>query len=218
MPYIYSLSANVTQKNYTPMRLLAFDFAKDKKVLNIKGQFMYGPSLLINPVTDSGATQRKVYLPEGAKWMDFWTGEMHKGGELITANASIARMPIFVKCGTILPLGPLEQYTDEKRADPIELRIYPGADGSFELYEDDGTTYNYKRGQSSKILFKWNDQIKTLAISAPKGQFKEMLKHRVFHVIYVNNENGDGFSLTNNYLPVNYTGKAIQIKLLSKVK
>jgi alpha-D-xyloside xylohydrolase len=212
LPYVYSLAGDVAQENYTPMRLLAFDFPKDRDVWNITDQFMYGPSLLICPVTDSGATTRKVYLPGGSNWTNFWTGEIQTGGQTIGTPAPIEQLPIFVKCGSILPLGPLQQYVEEHSADTLELRVYAGADAQFELYEDDGVTYDYKEGQSSRILFKWSDRAETLTIKKRKGAFPGMLKKRMFRIVWVDQKNGRGFSTAHDAVNANYSGEEVVIE------
>jgi alpha-D-xyloside xylohydrolase len=351
MPYIYSLGWKVTHDNYTIMRGLAFDFAQDKKVYNIDDQFMFGPSLLVNPVleamyypwaeadsgkiipsenlrdidgkpgltgeyfegmnfntlftvrtdqnidfnwgediplkgmtpdtfsvrwkgqviapesgeytfntiTDDGVRlsidnhliidcwqdqapliqsgkiileagkkydvkfeyyenlvgavaqlrwilpseqkvndiklpekSRNVYLPGNTQWFDFWTGKTFEGGHTITAPAPIEILPLYVKAGSIIPMGPFIQYATEKPADPIELRIYPGADGSFTLYEDENDNYNYEKGFFSTIECSWNDVAKQFTIGARQGSFPGMLENRTFHLIIVRKDTGTG--------------------------
>ena len=119
---------------------------------------------------------RKVYLPGTSAWIDFWTGEKFTGGHTITTPAPIDIIPLYVKAGSMIPMGPYIQYATEKPADPIELRIYPGADGTFELYEDENDNYNYEKGKYALIPFSWNDKTKTLTISDRKGEFDGMLK------------------------------------------
>ena len=372
MPYIYSLGWKVTHENYTIMRGLVFDFANDKNVYAIDDQFMFGPSLLINPVTtpmyypwvqtevgsviphsnlltldgkhgltgeyykgmkfnslfktrtDSvvdfrwemdapmqGMTQdtfsvrwrgkiiapetgeytintmtddgarlwiddkliindwtdhaplvnsakinleagksydlkfeyfdylmgavaqlhwilpskkkpdknalsektRKVYLPGTNAWIDFWTGEKITGGQTITAPAPIEIMPLYVKEGSIIPMGPYLQYTTEKPADPVELRIYPGADGTFELYEDENDNYNYEKGKYTLIPFFWNDKLKTLTISERKGEFEGMLKKRTFNIVLVDKTNGIGVEISKTSTSIHYDGKRISVKV-----
>ena len=370
MPYIYSLGWKVTHDNYTIMRGLAFDFASDSKVYNIDDQFMFGPSILVNPVmqamyypwgeTDSGRviqsqnlidldgkpgltgeyykgmnfdrifttrsdqkidfdwgegapmqgmTQdtfsirwkgqivapetgeytfhtrtddgvrlfvdnklivdywqdqapliqsgkivlearkkynikfeyyenamgavaqlrwiipsgkkvsdvklpdktRNVYLPGAAPWIDFWTGKTFSGGQTITAPAPIDIMPLYVKAGSIIPMGPFLQYTSQKPADPIELRIYPGADGKFELYEDEGDNYNYEKGKYAIIPFAWNDKEKIVTIGERTGYFDGMLKERSFNIVIVNPSSGTGLELSKNYKSIHYSGNIIKI-------
>ena len=372
MPYIYSLAWKVTHENYTIMRGLAFDFANDSNVYGIDDQFMFGPALLVNPVTkamvhpwveenagtivpsgnlltpdekpgltgeyyngmefnslftsrrdslinfrwgmngpmqgmtedtfsvrwsgkiiapetgeytintmtDDGARvwvdnkriiddwtnhaplvnsgkvnleagksydlkfeyfdykmgavarlywippsqkktetvtlpekTRKVYLPGPAAWIDFWTGEKLDGGQTITAPAPIDIIPLYVKTGSIIPMGPYLQYATEKPADPIELRIYPGEDGSFELYEDEDDNYNYEKGKYTVIPIYWNDQSKTLTIDDRKGAFEGMLKKRTFNIVLVNQTTGTGVELSKVTTSIQYHGKRVSVKM-----
>jgi len=157
---------------------------------------------------------REVYLPAENKWYDFWTGQSFEGGEKIKADAPIEKIPLFIKAGSIIPMGPFLQYSTEKPADPIELRIYPGADGHFTLYEDENDNYNYEKGIYATIDFTWNDSEKTLAISDRKGEFPGMLKERKFNVVLVSPANGKGLDVENMfYKVINYNGKKITKKL-----
>jgi alpha-D-xyloside xylohydrolase len=142
MPYIYTLTGDVTHKNYTPMRLLAFDFPDDKNALDCGDQFMYGPALLVCPVLEAGAVSREVYLPEDSKWTDFWTGKMYNGGERITADAPKSKIPLYVKSGAIIPTYPDDKKTNMPDS-PVKIYIYKGSDGYFELYKDDGESFGY---------------------------------------------------------------------------
>ena len=372
MPYIYSLGWKVTHDNYTMMRGLAFDFAKDTCVYNIDDQFMFGPSILVNPVleamyypwgeedsgkiisskylldvngkpgltgeyyegmdfnklfttqtdqkvefnwgnneplkgmtpdtfsirwrgqiiapetgeytfstfTDDGVRlfidnklivnywqdqapliqsgrivleagkkydvkleyyengmgavaelrwiipsekkvvavnlpdkTRKVYLPSQTKWFDFWTGKTFSGGQNIIAPAPIEIIPLYVKAGSIIPMGPFLQYSTEKPADPIELRVYTGADGSFTLYEDENDNYNYEKGKYAIIPFSWNDKTKTLIIGDRKGEFEGMLKERTINIVTVNQSTGIGLEPSNTYKTIHYSGKNIKVKV-----
>lgn len=185
LPYNYSLAWMVTSRGYTMMRALPMDFRRDPKALEVTDQFMWGPALMICPVTEPGATSRKVYLPAGATWTDFWSGRAEKGGRTIVADAPLDRLPILVRSGSIVPLGPKLQWTSEKPADPLELRVYPGADGHFTLYEDEGDSYRYERGVFSTIPISWDEARKTLTIGARRGTFPGMLKHRTFRIVFV---------------------------------
>ncbi len=146
LPYTYSLAWRVTSQGYTMMRGLVMDFRGDAKALNVGDQYLWGPALMVCPVTDPGATSRRVYLPAGTGWTDFWTGRGMKGGRTVDADAPLDTMPIFVRAGSIVPMGPVVRYAAEKPADPIELRVYRGANGSFTLYEDEGDSYRYEKG------------------------------------------------------------------------
>jgi alpha-D-xyloside xylohydrolase len=212
MPYIYSLAWKVTSEGYTMMRGLLMDFKNDVTARNSINQFMFGPALLINPITDMGATSRQVYLPAG-KWTDFWTGSATNGGTTVTAAAPLQTIPIYVPAGSILPMGPALQYATEKPADTIELRVFPGADGSFTLYEDENDNYNYEKGQYAKIPFTWNNAAQTLRIGARQGTFPGMLDKRVFNVVVVspNHGSGQGFTATPD-ARVAYDGTAVSVK------
>jgi alpha-D-xyloside xylohydrolase len=133
---------------------------------------------------DFTATKTAVkYLPKGATWYDYWTNKVYKGGQRVTIGTTLDRVPMFVRAGSILPLGPEMQYVGEKSWDHLELRIYPGADGSFTLYEDEGDNYNYEKGVYSTIAFKWNDRSRTLTIGDRQGSYPGMLQNRQFTVI-----------------------------------
>jgi alpha-D-xyloside xylohydrolase len=182
IPYIYSLAGAAYHNDYTIMRGLAMDFAADTAVLNIADQYMFGSSLLINPVYEYKQTKRELYLPKCAGWYDLYTGKWYAGKQTITAEAPYERMPVFVKAGSIIPFGPELQYTAEKQADTITLNVYTGADASFELYEDEGTNYNYEKGAFSIIPVKYNEATKTITVGDRKGSFNGMLPKRTFRI------------------------------------
>jgi alpha-D-xyloside xylohydrolase len=196
LPYIYSLAWKITNDNYTMMRGLDFDFQNDPKVRNIWNEFMFGPSILVNPVTEPGETARQVYLPSGANWTDFWSGEQYEGGQAIQISAPIDHIPLLVKQGSIIPMGPVIQYASEKPEDPLELRIYPGANAHFTMYEDEDDNYDYEKGIYSTITFDWDNSSKTLTIRNRKGSFPGMLKNRTIHIVLVNKNHGTGLSVT----------------------
>ena len=211
LPYIYSLAWKTTSEAYTPMRPLVMDFRADPRAQNAGDQFMYGPAFLVNPVTDPGATMRQLYLPE-AKWYDFWTGIAGEGGRTINAIAPLDRLPLYVRAGSILPLGPDEEWSTEKPADPIELRIYRGANGDFTLYEDENDTYDYEKGVYAMIPFHWDDAAHTLTIGDRKGQFPGMLENRAFRVVLVSENHGVGVHLADEPdKVVEYSGKQITL-------
>ena len=194
MPYIYSLAWKVTSEGYTIMRHLVFDYPKDKNVFDIKDQFMFGPALLVNPVLTAGATSRNVYLPAGT-WYDFWTGANEEGGRTASFPAPLSQLPLFVRAGSIVPLGPNIQYATES-ADPLELRVYPGADATFTLYEDAGDTYDYESGKYATVTFSWNDAQHQLTIGARAGTYEGMLASRTFNVVIVGADHGTGGVVT----------------------
>ena len=214
LPYIYSTAWRVTSQGYTPMRALVMDFPLDTNARDITDQFMFGPAMLVNPVVQAGATVRMLYLPAGATWFDFWTGQSQRGGRTVQPNALIETIPVYVRAGAILPMGPELQWTSEKPADPIELRIYPGADGDFTLYEDDGTTYGYEKGEHATIAMRWDDSTSTLTISERHGSFPGILEKRTFDVVLVGPGNGIGGAITTSPLRrVTYDGNAQAVQL-----
>ncbi len=235
MPYLYSLAWKVTNENYTIMRGLPFDFCDDQATHNINNQYMFGSEFLVNPVTEphyylpnnlnmEGAVEpdanttnqiktetkaiRPVYLPKGTSWFDFWTGKNFEGGQTIEADASYETMPLFVKAGSILPMGPFIQYSTEK-SDPLEIRIYPGANGEFSLYEDENDNYNYEKGIYSTIGFQWDDASKTLTINDRKGEFPGMLKNRKFEIVLVEENSGVGIEIPKTPKTIEYSGKKL---------
>jgi alpha-D-xyloside xylohydrolase len=212
LPYNYSVAWQVTSSGSTIMRALPMDFREDPAALAISDEYCFGPSLLVAPVTEPKADHRKVYLPKGSDWYDFWSGEKSAGGATLNAAAPLDKIPLFVKAGAILPLGPEVEWNDQKPSDPIELRIYPGADGSFTLYEDAGDSYRYEKGECSTIPISWNDKIQTLTIGKRNGSFPEMIQEHTFHIVWVAPGHGIGMSEQKADQEVAYNGKAIQIK------
>lgn len=213
MPYIYSLAWKTTSESYTPMRALVMDFRADVRAQNVGNQFMYGPAFLVNPVTEPSAKSRRLYLPK-AKWYDFWTGQSLDGGVEVEAPAPLDRIPLYVRAGSILPMGPDVEYAAEKPADPIELRVYAGADGRFTFYEDEGDNYNYEKGVHATIPLIWNDAQQTLTIGERQGDFPGMLDVRTFNVVLVGANHGTGI----NQAPqpdkvVKYTGEPVSVRL-----
>ncbi|MBN2611918.1 MAG: glycoside hydrolase family 31 protein [Bacteroidales bacterium] len=225
LPYIYSQAWKVTNENYTIMRGLTFDFMHDSATHNINDQYMFGPSFLVCPVTkplyylpdnhkmNTKEFTKSIYLPEGTKWIDFWTGKSYDGGRSMKADASFETMPIFVKAGSIIPMGPFIQYSTEM-TDPVELRIYPGADGKFTLYEDENDNYNYEKGMYSIISFEWKDAEKILTIDDRKGEFPGMKAERTFNIHIVNETLGHGVDVISGpQKTLKYSGKKVMVKL-----
>jgi alpha-D-xyloside xylohydrolase len=173
---------------------------------------MFGPAFLVNPITEPKQSARKVYLPKSANWYDFWTGKLIKGGQTINASAPIETLPLYVKAGSIVPMGPYLQYSTEKAADPIELRIYTGADADFVLYEDENDTYNYEQGKYSTIAMNWNDAQKTLTIKKRQGEFTGMVKDRTFRVVLVNAKNGAGIAPAKQADELKYSGEEVKLR------
>jgi alpha-D-xyloside xylohydrolase len=195
LPYIYSVAWKVTHENYTMMRGLVMDFRNDPQVYNIPDQYLFGPALMVTPVTHAGAQTRKVYLPAGTTWTNFWTGQSISGGQSTGVAAPIEILPLYVRAGSIIPYGPEVQSAMEKD-DPMELRVYRGADGAFTLYEDEGDNYNYEKGFYATIPFKWDEKAKRLTIGAREGQFPGMLEKRTFRVVWVAPGHGVGLDST----------------------
>ena len=193
LPYIYSLAGAVTQDGGTMMRPLVMDFPADTVARTVADQYLFGPALLVNPVTAYRARSRPVYLP-GTAWYDFWTGQRLAGGRTVEAAAPYDRIPLYVRAGSILPVGPELQYTDEKPADPITLLVYTGADGRFSLYEDDGTSYGYERGEFARIPLRWDERRRTLIIGRREGSFPGMPARRTFQAVFVAPGRPVGFS------------------------
>jgi alpha-D-xyloside xylohydrolase len=211
MPYIYSLAWKVTSEDYTIQRPLVMDWRTDPKTWNLGDQFMFGPALLVNPVLKADATRRSVYLPAAAAWYDFWTGKSLTGGQEIEADAPLDRMPLFVRAGSIVPMGPQIEYATQDPAGPIELRIYRGADGKFDLYEDTGDGYEYEKGQHSVIPIRWDDRSSVLTIGSRQGSFSGMIEHREFRVVLVSSGHGIGSDVTSSVnADISYKGEAVE--------
>ncbi len=221
LPYIYSTSWDVTVNQSSMTRALMMDFADDIRALDINDEYMFGKSILVCPVTEAMYSKdskedfstiklKEVYLPAGTEWYDFWTGEKLKGGQTISRETRIDIMPLYVKAGSILPVGPKVQFATEKKWDKLEICIYEGVDGKFTLYEDENDNYNYEKGIYSTISFIWNDSEKTLTISDRNGSFPGMLSERKFNIIRIAREE----EVKNmNSKQITYYGKKVVVKL-----
>jgi alpha-D-xyloside xylohydrolase len=233
MPYIYNIAWKVTHNSYTMMRGLPMDFADDPKVFDIDNQYMFGPSILVCPVTEAQYTKQaedgkqigttdfstihstQLYLPRCNGWFNFWTGEKINGGQELSCKTPIDIIPLYVKAGSIIPFGPYLQYAAEKPADPIELRVYTGADATFELYEDENDNYDYEKGVYAVIPLKWDDKSQTLTIGERKGSFPGMKKDRIINIVFVKDNHGIGVDIEKQPdKTVQYTGKRILIQKL----
>ena len=213
LPYVYSLAGAVTHEGGTIMRPLVMDFPGDAKAREIGDQYLFGPALLVSPVTEHKARSRSVYLPTAAGWYDFWTGAALAAGQTIDAPAPYDAIPVHVRAGAIVPFGPELQYAGEKPADPITLLVYGGADGAFTLYEDDGLTYGYEKGAFARIPLRWDEAQRTLTIGAREGSFPGMLAARTFNVVFVDREHPVGFSFTLPAgLTVRYAGESVAVR------
>jgi alpha-D-xyloside xylohydrolase len=213
LPYIYSLAWQVTSNDYTIMRPLAMDWRTDRKVWDIGDEFMFGPALLVNPVTDAGATSRSVYLPTAAAWYDFWSGERVAGNQTIQAAAAIDRIPLYVRAGAILPLGPEIEYAGDKPDAPIELRVYRGADGSFTLYDDQGDSYAYEHDAYATLPITWDDASGTLTFGARMGNYPGISARKKFEIIWVGANHGSGPEASPSAdKEVIYSGAEVRVK------
>lgn len=215
MPYLYSMAGMVHLKDYTMMRGLVMDFNGDEKVLDIKDQWMFGSALMACPVGEYQKYSREVYLPKQKGWYDFYTGAYHAGGQTIVADAPFDKIPVFIPEGAILPIGPEMQWSDEKKPELIDLYVYAGKDGSYTLYEDEGTNYNYEKGKYAVIDFKYDDARKQVTIGARKGSFDGMLQKRRFNIILVDQKKQQGVNLAKSPKGkvVKYSGQAMTVKL-----
>ena len=207
MPYIYSLAGMTWLKDYTIIRPLVMDFTGDTAVNNIGDQYMFGPSLMVSPVYQYGARKREVYFPKSAGWYNFYTGKFQAGGERKNVDAPYERIPLYVRAGSIIPLGPEMQYADEKPAEHIKVYVYQGADAEFTLYEDENVNYNYEQGKYSVIPMTYNEATRQLTIGKRKGEFDGMLKERTFEIIQVNPEHPVAFDRNAKGVVVRYNGE-----------
>ncbi|MDP4151639.1 MAG: glycoside hydrolase family 31 protein [Bacteroidota bacterium] len=230
LPYIYGISRDVTAHQSSMMRALMMDFGADKDVWNVNDEYMFGKALLVSPVVspmytksttnDSGVAvkvedyskvkTKTVYLPKGANWYDFWSGEKFSGGQKIDKQAPLDVIPLYVKAGSILPFGPDVQYATEKKWDDLEIRIYPGADADYTLYEDENDNYNYEQGKFSEIKFHWDDKARSLKIGERAGSFPGMLDHRRFRIT-IAPKYDNGSEVSDKYRSVSYDGKVVAV-------
>jgi len=212
-PYIYSQAGWTTQSDYTMMRPLVMDFPADRTARELPDEYMFGPALLVAPVTEYKQRTRSVYLPTSAQWYDYWTGRPAASGR-ITAAAPLDRIPVFVRAGSIIPYAPPMQYIAEKPSDPTTLFVYAGASGSFLLYEDQGTTFDYEHGAFSQIPIRWDDKTATLTLGKRSGSFDGMLSQRTFQVVLVSAAHPAAFSPAPTATrTAHYTGDELRLTL-----
>ena len=232
LPYIYATSWDITAHQSSMMRALVMDFADDKDAWDVNDEYMFGKSLLVNPVANRMYTKpgvvegrdtvrtedftavksKQTYLPKGAGWYDFWTGEKLAGGQKVSKETPLDIIPIYVKAGSILPFGPAVQYATEKKWDDLEIRVYPGANGDFTLYEDENDNYNYEKGKYSEIKFHWDDKKHTLKIADRTGSFDGMLDDRKFNIV-VAPAGGDLTEGSKTVKSITYNGKSVSVNL-----
>ena len=214
MPYLYSMAGWVHTKDYTMMRGLVMDFNGDAEIYNIKDQWMFGPALMACPVGYYKARNRSVYFPKQSGWYDLYTGEHIAGGQRLVVDAPYERIPVYVREGSIIPYGPEMQYSDERPADNITLYVYAGRNGEFQLYEDEGTNYNYEKGKFATIDITYDDAAKTLTFGKRNGSFNGMLKERNFRIVYVTADQPRPLNFEPQNVPVvNYKGNQVVVKL-----
>jgi alpha-D-xyloside xylohydrolase len=212
IPYIYSEAWQITHNRSTLMRPLVMDFNGDTAALKQPFEYMFGKALLVAPVTEPDVKEWNVYLPEPATWYDFWTGKRFKGGQTIKTAAPLDKIPLFVKAGSIIPMGKFIQYTGQKPLDTLEIRVYKGTDGRFDLYEDEGDSYNYEKGNYTVMPFKWDEKRQTLTIGEKQGYYPGNLTKRILNVIFVNESEGLGITPGKVKKKVVYIGKETKIK------
>ncbi|WP_250463570.1 TIM-barrel domain-containing protein [Microbulbifer litoralis] len=212
MPYIYTLAGDAYHRDGTMMRGLAMDFGGDPEVRDINTQYLFGPSLLVNPVYEFGARSRDVYLPEGSDWYDFYSGEKYSGGQHIDADAPYTEMPLFVKAGSILPTGPEIQSTGESLNAPLTINVFTGADGAFEIYEDDGSSYGYEDGEWSRIPLSYNEASGELTIGERIGNFEGMAEQRQIRVRWIGEGDEPSDFDAKGAKTVQYSGGSITLK------
>ncbi len=217
IPYIYSLAAQVTLRSQTLMRALALDFPQDHTTHNITDQYLFGPALLICPVTQpmyyttnsqpihNTPRTRLVYLPTGHLWFDFWTNTLHEGGQTLTATAPLETIPLYARAGSILPMSPVMQYVDEVPNAPYELRVYCGADAEFTLYEDAGDTYDYESGNYALVHITWSESKNQLTLAARKGTFPELINERDYTIVFISEYHTEQHT-------VRYTGEKLIVR------
>jgi len=207
MPYIYTLAGRAFHENYTIMRALVMDFRDDSKVNNIGDQYMFGPSIMVCPVYNYKAREREVYLPEGSNWYNFNIGEYLEGGQTIIVKAPYEKIPLFIKEGTILPIGPEIEYTAQSNAEEFTVFVFKGNSSEFVLYEDENLNYNYEKGDYSLIPFQYLDEENKLIIGERTGDFKGMIETRRINIVVVDKDSWTGFDMeAEPLLTVEYNG------------
>lgn len=211
LPYIYSASQAVSSKAASLMRPLFAEYPEDRNTYSIKDEYLFGESILVAPIT-SPENWRNIYLPEG-EWIDFWGGARISGGVNFRYYSPLDSMPLFVRRGSIIPVGPEVQYSSQKPWDRMQIRIYSGADASYELYEDAGDGYGYQKGESSVIRFEWNDKNAVLNIKAREGSFLGMLQERDFNIVLVRGDVGTGLDNESVDMTVHYTGIPVKVNI-----
>ena len=213
MPYIYSLAGMTWFNDYTIMRAMVMDFGSEAAVKSIGDQYMFGPSILVAPVYEYKARDRKVYFPSACGWYDFYSGQFIPGGRYLDVSAPYERLPLFVREGSIIPFGPEIEYTSQKPADPVTLFVYTGRNASFTLYEDEGVNYGYERGECTFIPFNYDEVSGELTIGERKGQYPGMLRDRTFNIVWVTRINNIEFDPDMKpHATLSYDGNPVVVK------
>lgn len=233
LPYIYSNAADCVQRSGSMMRALVMDYKDDSKAIRLTDEYLFGRSILVKPITDPMFTWKDkkrqghemypdlrlasapvtTYLPKGDKWYDFWTNLQYEGGQDIMRAYDINTIPVYIKAGTVMPFGPEVQYSGEKSWDNLEIRVYPGTDGKFTLYEDQGDGYDYEKGVFSEITFSWSDADHKLTIGKRKGAYKGMLQKRRFKIVLVGADSGSGHLPMKAQTTIEYDGNEKSVSL-----
>ncbi len=213
MPYIYSIAGDMYHRDGTLMRGLAMDFPGDMTARRLTDQYLFGPAILVSPVHEPGVTARDVYLPEGTDWYDLRSGERHSGGRTVNAAAPLDTMPLFVRAGAIVPTGPTIQHSNEMLNAPLTINVWTGADGAFELYEDDGLSYDYENGEWSRIPLSWDEASATLTIGQREGGFPEMAQQREIRVRFIDGPRADAMDFDAGIAAtVDYDGTELKVQ------
>jgi alpha-D-xyloside xylohydrolase len=211
LPYIYSEAWQVSSKGSTMMRPLVMDFKNDPTAIKQPYQYMFGRSFLVAPITEPGVWEWNVYLPGSTDWYDFWSGRRFRGGQTITTAAPQDKIPVFVRAGSIVPMGKNLQYSSEKAMDTLDIRIYAGTDGQFNLYSDEGDNYNYEKGNYVLIPFQWNEQMQTLTIGKQQGKYPGALQQYVFNIVLVKESQGHGIHRSPVTKRIIYKGEKTKV-------
>ncbi|MEI6948106.1 TIM-barrel domain-containing protein [Paraflavisolibacter sp. H34] len=213
LPYIYSEGWQVSSKGSTLVRPLVMDFQHDRAAIGQAYQYLFGKAFLVAPVTEPGVSEWGVYLPRATDWYDFWTGRRFGGGQTIKTAAPQDKIPVFVKAGAIVPMGGYQQYSSEKAMDTLEIRVYPGADGHFNWYSDEGDNYNYEKGKYALVPFAWNEKEQTLTIGKRQGTYAGALQQCVFNIVRVQEAQGQGTGISPATRQVIYKGEKTRVAL-----
>ena len=211
MPYIYTLAGDSYWRDGTIMRGLVMDFPNDRRAWGVKDEYLFGPAMLVAPVTEYKARSRPVYLPAGASWYDFYSGKLSRGGQTIAAAAPYKRIPLFVRAGSIVPTGPEVQYALEQANPTLTLSVYTGANGTGSVYEDDGTSRQYLNGKFARIPLRYEERTKTLTIDAREGNWPGMAATRLIRIRWVTP--GRPLDLNQADTTITYSGKPVVVSM-----